>query len=74
MGASPPPKKIWNKIFLRGTGSQPRSAPEVTQEMNPEAGGAGSMPLAVTQEDCLVSYVFQVGGCQYFLFMFNEPK
>ena len=41
-------------FFLFGTGSQPGSAPEVNLELNPEVGGAGGTPLAVTQEDCLV--------------------
>ena len=39
-------------------GPLPRSEPEVNleanPEVNPEAGGMGSTPLAVTQEDCLV--------------------
>ena len=44
-----PPKKNWGGIFFFGA----RSAPEVTPEVNPEAGDAGGTPLAVTQEDRL---------------------
>ena len=46
---------FWGLFSFFGTRSQPRSVSEVNPEVNPEAGGTGIMPLAVTQEDCLVA-------------------
>ena len=56
-----------------GTRSQPRSALEVNPEVNPEAEGAGGTPLAVTQEDCLVSisviFFLQIDRIVFCLFL-----
>ena len=44
-------KKFWGDFFFWA----PEVEPEVNQpEVDPEGGGAGSTPLAVTQEDFLV--------------------